>query len=73
MTEPKRRGRPPRIEGALNEAFVDKYPEAVKPSHRPLPDIVRQFKEAYPEQWEAIRLCPLQHGLEVMIETLGRE
>jgi hypothetical protein len=69
MNEPKRRGRPPRIEGALNEAFVDKYPEA-KFSGGPLSSIVLQFKETHPELWEGIRLCPLQHGLEAMIETL---
>lgn len=66
------RGRKPRLEGALNKAFEDKYPEAAKPSHGPLSDIVEQFKAVHPEQWEAIRICPLQHGLEVMIETLER-
>lgn len=29
------------------------------------------FKEAYPVDWEALRLCPLQHGLETMIEKLS--
>lgn len=61
-----------RIEGALNEAFVEKYPEAAKPSSGPLSDIVAQFKEVHPDIWEAIRICPLQHGLETMIETLER-
>jgi len=28
------------------------------------------FKAAHPAEWEALRLCPLQHGLETMIERL---
>lgn len=69
MTEMKRHK--PRIEGALNAAFEEKYPE-VKFSGGPLSTIVLQFKEAHPELWESMRLCPLQHGLEAMIETLER-
>lgn len=66
------RGRKPRLEGELNKAFEVKYPEAAKPSHGPLSDIVAQFKAVHPDIWESIRICPLQHGLETMIETLER-
>lgn len=33
---------------------------------------VAAFKARFPEEWEALRLCPLQHGLEAMIEKLGK-
>jgi hypothetical protein len=71
MMEQKRRGRRPRIEGALNEVFTEKYPEA-KSVGGPLSGIIEQFKTVHPELWESIRLCPLQHGLDVMVETLER-
>lgn len=32
---------------------------------------VEVFKAQYPDEWEALRLCPLQHGLETMIEKLS--
>lgn len=32
---------------------------------------VAAFKAAYPEEWEGLRLCPLQHGLEEMERLLG--
>lgn len=28
------------------------------------------FRETYPDEWETLRLCPLQHGLETMAERL---
>ena len=33
------------------------------------------FRAAFPEDWEALRLCPLQHGLETMADRLkaGRQ
>ena len=27
---------------------------------------VATFKEQWPDDWEALRLCPLQHGLDAM-------
>ena len=33
---------------------------------------VDAFKARFPDEWEALRLCPLQHGLETMIEKLGK-
>lgn len=32
--------------------------------------IAEFFKETQPGAWEALRLCPLQHGLEAMIDKL---
>ncbi len=29
------------------------------------------FKARYPDQWEAIRLGPTQHGIDQIIEALG--
>lgn len=59
MIEPKRRGRPPK-------QIVD----LVEPSALVLAGIVEEFKARFPDDWEALRLCPLQHGLEDMIARL---
>lgn len=32
---------------------------------------VEAFKSRFPGEWEALRLCPLQHGIETMIEKLS--
>lgn len=32
---------------------------------------IEGFKSRFPDEWEALRLCPLQHGLETMIEKLS--
>ena len=29
------------------------------------------FKAQFPDDWEALRLCPLQHGMDTMIEKLN--
>lgn len=34
--------------------------------------IVAYFQKAHPEEWEVLRLCPLQHGIDTMIEKLKR-
>jgi len=31
---------------------------------------VEAFQKAYPSQWEELRLCPLQHGIEAIAEKL---
>ena len=31
---------------------------------------VEYFRAAFPEAWEGLRLCPLQHGAEAMGDTL---
>jgi len=58
--EQRRPGRPCKVEPA---------PTAT-PEHDALAVIVHRFKEQFPSDWEALRLCPLQHGLETMIEML---
>jgi hypothetical protein len=35
-----------------------------------LSEAVDEFKARFPGEWDALRLCPLQHGLETMIERL---
>lgn len=37
-----------------------------------LQSIVDGFKLCFPEHWEQIRLCPLEYGLNDMIEALSR-
>lgn len=59
MIEQKRRGRPPK-------QIVD----LVEPSAQVLAGIVDEFKARFPDEWETLRLCPLQHGLEDMIARL---
>lgn len=36
-----------------------------------LGEIAEAFKKSHPEKWEAIRLCPTQHGIEEMIACLN--
>lgn len=31
---------------------------------------IERFKAEFPDDWEALRLCPLQHGLEDMARKL---
>jgi len=64
MTEPKRRGRPPKLEGAA----TDSPPVVVTGSFA---QAVEAFKTAYPDEWEAIRLGPCQYGIAQMIEKLS--
>lgn len=33
---------------------------------------VEAFKAKFPHDWEALRLCPLQHGIETIVERLSR-
>ena len=65
MTEPKRRGRPPkaRVEGAAVQTAPHK-------SETGLAGIVEAFKADHADLWAEIALCPLQHGLDAMIERL---
>lgn len=51
-----------RIEGAIVSAE--------KAIMTDLEGIVARFKVEWAADWEALRLCPLQHGLETMIEKL---
>jgi hypothetical protein len=37
---------------------------------RALERFTEYFKARFPDDWEALRLCPLQHGLDTMIEKL---
>ena len=34
---------------------------------------VELFKKEHADTWETLRLCPLQHGLDVMIEALAQK
>lgn len=36
----------------------------------PLADLLADFRARFPDEWESLRLCPLQHGIETMIEKL---
>jgi len=52
----------------------DAAPRRGRPPKQPiegLAGIVDAFKASHPIQWEELRLCPLQHGLENMIELIG--
>lgn len=49
-----------RVEGA----------EAPKAEKHGVKAALEKFKADYPDEWEALRLVPFQHGIEVMIERL---
>lgn len=55
-----------RVEGAQTPAQT----VTGHPASEDLSAIVEAFKSAHPDEWNALRLCPLQHGLEAMIERL---
>lgn len=59
------RPRKARVEGEVSEAAHEARFTADQ-----LGEIVEAFKAAHPDEWETIRLCPLQHGLEAMAERL---
>jgi len=68
MSQPSKRGRPARV--------VETNIEVIKPIEiaevLTLADHVELFKARFPDVWDELRLCPLQHGLEEMIERLSR-
>lgn len=35
--------------------------------------LVEFFKAQHPDTWETLRLCPLQHGIDAMIEALKQD
>lgn len=37
---------------------------------RMLDDLIERFRAAHAEDWEELRLCPLQHGVETMVRKL---
>jgi hypothetical protein len=55
-------------EGVISE------PAAKKPSGyvHMLQECVDEFVEKYPDDWEALKLCPLMHGLDTMIDKLSK-
>jgi hypothetical protein len=63
------RPRKARLEGEVSKAELDGEAEMTATQ---LDDAVALFKARFPDEWEAIRLCPLQHGLDVMAERLAR-
>ena len=65
--EIKRRGRPKRVEGVVVDIVA-----APPRQHSDLGDIVAEFKVKFPDEWETLRLCPLQHGLHEMAERIAR-
>jgi hypothetical protein len=62
MNEPKRRGRPPKR--------VEQDIKATASPAETLARIAEQFRAEHPDEWEKLRLCPLQHGLQDMERLL---
>lgn len=85
MNQPKRRGRPPkaRVEGGISRSNIGNVNNTVRAvmadladkevadmdSNR-LADIVATFKAEHEAEWESMRLCPLENGLEEMVRLL---
>lgn len=69
-----RRGRPPkaRLEGeAVVLASQDRIADPVPGDNgKALERITEYFKARFPDEWEAMRLCPFQHGLVDMARLL---
>jgi hypothetical protein len=65
-----------RLEGGVSPAKVNEAMRASMAGERgdvaAIAAGVEAFKAQFPDEWDALRLCPLQHGLEVMIEKLAR-
>lgn len=59
-------GRPPkiRLEGELSPIDPKRLARGINAA-------VAYFRENYPEDWEALALCPLQHGFETMAHKLA--
>lgn len=55
------------VEGANKSAPADPVPGD---NGTALGRIVTFFQSEHPDEWEALRLCPLQHGLDAMAEKL---
>ena len=68
----KRRGRPPK--STLDKpatADMTTTQRHHKNDADELECILERFKEHYPNDWEAIRLCPTWHGFDEMIACLN--
>lgn len=74
MTEPKRRGRPPKVEGAsyaANGSEAERHADPVPGNNgEALARIVEYFMAEHPEAWATLHLCPLEYGLEEMVNRL---
>lgn len=72
MTDPRPRGRPrkARVEGAEAAIALPRPDPAPDNNGEVLERIVDYFAAEYPDEWEALRLCPLQHGIDTMAERL---
>lgn len=57
-----------RVEGSVKAPESDRM--VAEAAQHNLAAIVDHFKAQHPDEWEALRLCPLQHGLETMIDKL---
>lgn len=55
--------RPARLEGDVADPVPGDNGAA-------LARIADYFRNTFPDDWEALRLCPLQHGLEAMADKL---
>ena len=52
------------------EAGVSGRGRGRREESRALAELIAGFRTAHPQEWEQLRLTPLQHGLETIIERL---
>lgn len=58
-------------EGVISEPAAKKLADPVPGNNgEALARIMTYFQQAHSDEWEALRLCPLQHGIDTMIEKL---
>ena len=78
MEQKRARHSKARVEGQSYAAMAQGSENERRPDPAPgnngqaLSRLVAFFKDEHPEEWESLRLCPLQHGVAQMIETLER-
>ena len=70
-----RRGRPPNArlegEGVISEPVAKKAVDPVPGNNgAALARIIAYFQKLHPDDWEALKTCPLMHGLDTMVEKL---
>jgi hypothetical protein len=62
--------RRPRIEGEARDSQSGQFQSIGSEHAERFGSALDSFKDAFPEDWEAIRLCPTQHGVEIIAEKL---
>ena len=67
---------PPNLENLASQGVAAADPESASATETPRRDadvliaVLDRFRSRFPETWDRLRLCPLQHGVETIGEML---